>query len=398
MEPMWPYGLDVAALTASGWRPSPLRTFVYKIHSRCDLACAYCYMYESVDQSWRDQPPRMDSETIDRAARRVGEHARRHRLDQVGVIFHGGEPLLAGLDLIGEAVASVRREVGPGVLTRFGVQTNGRMLTAAMTAGLAGLGVRVGVSVDGTAEAHDRHRRGKDGGGSHAVVRRNLLRLRDGEHAAIFNGVLCTVDLRNDPLETYEALLEFAPPSVDFLLPHANWSAPPPGAGPGTPYADWLLRVFARWYDAPVRETRVRSFEEILRLLLGRPARLESLGSAPLRYLVIETDGSFRQSDALKTAYAGAADLVGNVHTHPIDAALAQPPMVARQLGVTGLAPECRHCPVVSVCGGGHYAHRYHPDTGFLNPTVYCRDLYALIQGIRLRLEADVSALRDTAS
>ncbi|MET9845799.1 hypothetical protein [Streptomyces ossamyceticus] len=46
-------------------------------------------------------------------------------------------------------------------------------------------------------------------------------------------GRLCTVDLANDPVETYEALLDFAPPRVDFLLPHGTWRHPP--ARPGAP-------------------------------------------------------------------------------------------------------------------------------------------------------------------
>ena len=32
---------------------------------------------------------------------------------------------------------------------------------------------------------------------------------------------------------------------MDLLLPHANWSSPPPGSG----YADWLIAVFERWYS-----------------------------------------------------------------------------------------------------------------------------------------------------
>jgi uncharacterized protein len=46
----WPLTLDVPALMATGWKPIPFREFVIKIHSRCDLSCDYCYMYEMVDQ------------------------------------------------------------------------------------------------------------------------------------------------------------------------------------------------------------------------------------------------------------------------------------------------------------------------------------------------------------
>src|ERR1700746_395212 len=58
----WPAGLYVPALLEEGWRPSPFREFIVKVHSRCDLSCDYCYMYEMADQSWRDQPRAMSAE------------------------------------------------------------------------------------------------------------------------------------------------------------------------------------------------------------------------------------------------------------------------------------------------------------------------------------------------
>ena len=92
----WPSTLDLDALKAGGWSPAPFREFVVKIHSRCDLSCDYCYMYEMADQSWRDQPMRMSPQIADRTAIRIGEHARAHQLPAVSLILHGGEPLLAG--------------------------------------------------------------------------------------------------------------------------------------------------------------------------------------------------------------------------------------------------------------------------------------------------------------
>lgn len=68
----WPASLDVPALLGEGWRPSPFREFIVKVHSRCDLSCDYCYMYELTDQSWRDQPRAMSEQTADMAARRIG--------------------------------------------------------------------------------------------------------------------------------------------------------------------------------------------------------------------------------------------------------------------------------------------------------------------------------------
>jgi len=35
--------------------PLPFCEFTLKLHGRCNLACDYCYMYEMVDQSWRQK-------------------------------------------------------------------------------------------------------------------------------------------------------------------------------------------------------------------------------------------------------------------------------------------------------------------------------------------------------
>ena len=118
----WPVSLDVPTLLAEGWRPSPFRGFIVKVHSRCDLSCDYCYMYEMADQSWRDQPRVMAAEIAHVTARRIGEHACAHGLREMTLILHGGEPLLAGRDLISRLVASTRRSAGPGITVHAAVQ------------------------------------------------------------------------------------------------------------------------------------------------------------------------------------------------------------------------------------------------------------------------------------
>ena len=74
----------------------PLRQFVLKVHSRCDLACDHCYVYQGADQSWRGRPMAISDETIAWTAQRIAEHAKAHQLPAVQVVLHGGEPLLAG--------------------------------------------------------------------------------------------------------------------------------------------------------------------------------------------------------------------------------------------------------------------------------------------------------------
>jgi uncharacterized protein len=213
----------------------------------------------------------------------------------------------------------------------------------------------------------------------------------------LFNGLLCTIDPRNDPIATYEALLQFRPPSIDFLLLHGNWSSPPPGRitdSKETPYGDWLVRVFDRWYGAPLHETRVRLFYEIIRLLLGGKSTTELVGLSPFGAIVIETDGSIEQSDILKSTYPGAPDTGLHVSRDSFDSVLRIPTFVARQVGTRALCDECLACKIHQVCGGGHFAHRYREGNGFANRSVYCPDLFRLITHIRDLVGSDIAKLR----
>jgi uncharacterized protein len=276
----------------------------------------------------------MTAEIIEQTASRIGEHTRAHGLTHIKLIMHGGEPLLAGPEALRRAASSVRAAVGSGVRVDVTLQTNGVRLDTAYLRLFAELGVRVGVSLDGDVFAHNRHRRHADGRGSHAAVTAALERLASKPFRTLFAGLLCTIDVRNDPLSTYEALRRFDPPAIDLLLPHATWMSPPPGRvgnSSPTPYADWLIAIFDRWYHAPVQDTRIRFFEEIMYLLVGGSSAIETIGLSPSSVVVVETDGAIEQSDMLKAAYHGATSTGLHVRRDPFDAALLLPPMAARQ-------------------------------------------------------------------
>lgn len=396
----WPATLDVQALLEGGWRPTPFRHFVLKIHSRCNLACDYCYMYEMADQSWRGQPRRMSRATIDQVALRIAEHARSNGLSRIEVVLHGGEPLLAGADHIRYAVTAIRSALNSETSAGFHLQTNGVLLNPVFLHMFAELDVFVSVSLDGDEEGHDRHRRRGNGQGSHAAVSTGLQKLTAPSFRHLFSGLLSTVDLDNDPVVTYEALLAHGPPAIDFLLPHGNWDAPPPGLdrASGTPYGDWLIAVFERWYRSPVRETRIRLFSEIIRLLLGRPSNSESIGLSPVAVAVVETNGAIEQVDTLKSAYEGATRTALHIGRDPFDAALMLPAMAARQIGIGALSEKCLGCPVHRICGGGLYVHRYRSGTGFANPSVFCADLFRLITHIRAAVAEDLAATQRRAT
>ncbi|MEU2574201.1 FxsB family cyclophane-forming radical SAM/SPASM peptide maturase [Streptomyces anulatus] len=387
--PLWPH----RTLSGAGPAPVPLRQFVIKVHSRCNLACSYCYVYRSPDQSWRERPVRVAPETMARTAQRIGEHARTHGLQRIRLELHGGEPLLAGPEPLLEQVRAVRLAVPADCEVAPSVQTNGTLLTGPVLDRLATEGIRVGLSLDGGSARLNRRRVGHGGASSWPAVARaaDLLARRGTQYA----GILSTIDLDNEPGEVYGSLLKLGPPALDFLLPHANWGTPPVGLPPTVPgrhrpgpapYGQWLAAVFDLWWQAEGVRTEVRLFTEILALLLGWASAAEAVGLSPMVAVVVDTDGAIEQVDSLKSAYPGAPETGLDVFANSFDEALRHPGIAARQLGEEGLAPECRACPVLRVCGGGNYAHRYAPTSGFLHPSVYCADLELLIRHIARRL------------
>jgi uncharacterized protein len=335
----------------------------------------------------------MSRTTIDMIALRIAEHVIAHDIRGANIVLHGGEPLLAGPEIIAYAVTAVRAALG-GRIADISVQTNGLLLDERFLELFEEFDVKVGLSIDGYASMHDRHRRRADGAGSYEMAAEAAARLR--AHPRLFGGILSVIDLRGDPVRAYESLLGFSPPVIDFLLPHGTWSAPPPrrpAEDPDTPYGDWLIEVFDRWYPAAEKETSVRLFEEIINLLLGGSSRTEAIGLSPVTVVVVESDGAIGESDLLKVAYSGAGTTGLHVARDSFDSALLTPGTAARQRGLEALAAKCRACPVARVCGGGLYAHRYRARNGFDNPSVYCPDLYCLIAHVRSRVVADLGLL-----
>lgn len=272
------------------------------------------------------------------------------------------------------------------------IHTNGLQLSPRYLDLFDEYDVRVGISLDGDRAANDRHRRFSDGRTSHPLVLAAVALLRSAPYRHLYQGLLCTVDVANDPVAVLDALVELEPPRVDFLLPHATWEAPPVRPeGASDAYARWLLRIFDHW-ERRGRPVPVRLFESLLSTLRGGPSLTESLGLAPTDLVVVETDGTLEQVDSLKSAFEGAAATGFNVFDHAFDQVAAHPGVRARQLGLAGVSDACRRCPVVRSCGGGLYTHRYRDANGFDNPSVYCTDLRELVDGVEGR-----TAARETA-
>jgi uncharacterized protein len=323
---------------------------------------------------------------------RIDEHAVAHGLEQVDIILHGGEPLLLGVDYLRALCETVTRHA-PHVRIQWNGQTNGTGYTEQALAFCREWQVRFGLSLDGPRAVNDLHRSDHAGRSSFDAVERAVVLLRSAP--PLWGGILAVIDLASDPVGTYSYLRSLDPPSIDFLLPHGHHDLRPPGKESldGTPYADWLLRVFDSWYYRRPQPLRIRRFRDIISIYLGASDSSEEWGLQPVDFIVVETNGEIQAVDTLKVTYPGACELGMNLFEHSFDTALTSPLVRARQENWRTLSDTCQRCDLVRVCGGGYFPHRYSTENGFQNTSVYCADLMKLIRVVTGAVQRDLRNL-----
>jgi uncharacterized protein len=376
-------------------RQSTFRAFVLKTVTDCNFRCQYpCYEY--VNDAWRNLPPVMPDDIVAKVGRRIGAHAMAADLAQVGIVFHGGEPLFMRrperpeeyYSRIIPLLLNAVRDEAPDTEVKLDMQTNGVLLRPPILDVLSKYNVGVGVSLDGPQQAHDAHRLTRNGAkGTHRLVLQGLEQLSEPAYRHLARSILCVINIDSDPLEVDSFLREKAPPTtqyIDYLLPYATPDNPPrqpadPARRTATPYADWLLPIF--WRSLPSEAPYIRLFTSIMQLALGRHSSTEAIGPDAGEELVIRTNGDYEPVDALNaTAPAELATSMG-VDTHSIED-VAELLRRAGHLGKKPVAAACSSCEMLAVCGGGHIASRYSTERQFDNASAYCGDLLKLTSEI----------------
>lgn len=370
---------------------NPLITcFLLKIASRCNLNCDYCYVYNHNDQSWKNQPAFMSTKTILSIAERICEYTTTHDIKRILVVLHGGEPLLAGQKRISNIVNTIRKNVPKSTQIDFSIQTNGTLLTDEIIKNFEKLNIGISLSLDGNKKINDLHRLDHKGKSSHEQVEGALVRLT--QNPGVFSGIIAVIDPNSDPVELLEYFNRFNPPILDFLLPDANHESLPPGREKNDDlYTSWLIRCFDTWFDS-YPHLRIRFFDQLLNSIVGLPSETDAFGLGDISLLCIETDGYYHDLDVLKITENDATNLYsGGVSDVSVDEVLRSSKIAIHRnlLSVKGLSQKCQECKFLEICGGGSVPHRYSKN-GFKNPTVYCDEIYKLIEHAGYRLNREL--------
>lgn len=366
--------------------PIPFTSFLIKVASRCNLNCSYCYMYKHADQSWKDKPRLLSDHHQDLFVKRLKEYVTEKKLQHILILYHGGEPLLFGVDRIANLTQNIRKVVEPlGCQADFGMQTNGLLITEKVLEKFEELKIGISLSIDGPQEMHDAHRLDHRDRSSFDKVYNALLLLK--RFPKIFSGCIAVVNPNYEPRELIKFFADNQITGFNFLLPDSHYLNPPPGKQENPDlYKNWLIKAFDCWFDE-FPHLKIRFFEEILLSFLGHKDRSDSFGLGHVGLLNIETDGTYHDLDILKITEQNSSYLEMGLEANSIRDAEKSPKIENHRLLLTkdGLSETCLACPHVDICGGGAVPHRFSKN-GYVNPTIYCDEMFALIDHVISRL------------
>lgn len=328
----------------------------------CNLNCSYCYLPNRRDRHL------MPIGTIERVLSQCLASARCSR--NLSIIYHAGEPLVAGVPFFQKAYDLASKLRPPDISITHYVQTNGTLINENWCEFFKATGFRVGVSLDGPRHIHDLHRRTWAERGSFDQVMRGVELLKS-------NGIPFSIIsvITKDTLSDARAFHDFFVSNrilrvginIDEIE-NANRSSSL--AGLDISNYEAFLRELSRL--AAGSGLSLRELEHARNTLYSQLKTGAGPRVTPLYSISFAANGDFT---AFAPELLGAkSDLyqdfrLGNIHATSLDEAL-QGKKYARiasdfNAGVARCKAECEY---FEVCGGGSASNKYF-ENGTLDST-----------------------------
>lgn len=140
---------------------------ILKGTNACNLSCSYCSLGEN------KQPQILGQEDMLKALGWFLEYAKAKGQYKTGIILHGGEPFLVPAEQYQFCFEKLRKQY-PDVEVRYSAQTNGYQLSEEYLKLIQDYKIRIGISMDGDKDIHDRQRRDVHGNPTCEKIMENI--------------------------------------------------------------------------------------------------------------------------------------------------------------------------------------------------------------------------------
>jgi uncharacterized protein len=323
--------------------------FAKPVGALCNLRCRYCYYLDKKSLHLPKEPFIMNDDILEKY---IVQHIEATADGTVFFSWHGGEPLLAGIDFFRKVVTFQKKHKPSGVEILNGVQTNGTLIDNKWGWFFAENNFLLGISIDGPGEMHNRFRTTSDGKSSlHEVLRgyEILTRYR------IKSEILCVVNSFNVrfPLIIYNFFKELGAVYITFLPLVERRPGTKSGVSratvPPLEFGRFLISVFDEWIERDIGEIKIQIFEEAVRTAFNKEHTLcilkENCGGVP----VVERNGDLYSCDH----FVNSDNLIGNIKNGSVAGFLdsEKQKVFGRAKSLT-LPRYCIECEVKAMCNG----------------------------------------------
>ena len=321
------------------------QTFLKPVGSACNLRCSYCY-YLSKNAAPAGKSVFHDSTVAE-------ELIRQHITASDDVVFfswHGGEPMLAGIDFYREMVM-LQKKLGAGRKIVNGIQTNATLIDDQWARFLGREKFVVGVSMDGPEYLHDAFRSTKNGSGTFKSVFRGYTLLQ--KHG-IQPEILCVVNSVNAsyPIEVYRFFKSLGAQFMTFL-PLVERTGHTENVSERSvkarDFGNFMAAIFDEWVEQDIGRVKVQLFEEAGRKAFRQDHTLcifkKTCGGVP----VIDYNGDFYSCDH----FVDDEHKLGNILQKPLEKLINLPEQEDFGNKKYNELPEyCINCNVLEMCNG----------------------------------------------
>jgi uncharacterized protein len=349
-----------------------LGLFVVQPTPFCNLDCDYCYLPD------RNRTTRLSVETLLAATNKL--IASGLVQDTLSVVWHAGEPLTVPVEFYRRAFEALATLAAATKVTmRHSIQTNATLIDREWCELFIDHNVNVGVSVDGPAHVHDRHRKDRLGRGTHAAVLRGIQQLQS--QAVPFHAI-CVVTAYS---------LEYADDIATFFLANRIRDVgfnieELEGAHTRTTLdcahqSEKMKRFWTTVYDLQ-REAggaiRIREFEKAYHAIASwTEAGPSNDQTEPFRIVSMDCHGNvstFSPELLGMSRQPFGSFTFGNLVTNDIDDILADGRLQEVSAAIKTGVDRCRQaCAYYSLCGGGAPSNKLFEKGSFeATETMYC--------------------------
>ncbi len=152
---------------------------------RCPLACSYCY------QKGTHTGERLAGDLSEECLKFIKGHCLKLGVERLFISYYGSEPLSNPKAILSTATELQEFCREQGIHFRFGMVTNGVLLTRKIVEKLLPLGfVQAQITIDGNQQTHDASRPYQSGKGTYSTIMRNLSQYAGLIHTT----VLCVLN------------------------------------------------------------------------------------------------------------------------------------------------------------------------------------------------------------